>query len=116
MIRLFKYIIFTFLLFTFSFGSRAGNYVLIPMDESQKDHLKAYGIAYWVLKNEVEKSSDFHVSFEDRIVISERYDGFYDLRSQRGHRLRSSSRARPETSPGRTRLKLPVLRVWTGLR
>ncbi|HYG49961.1 MAG TPA: asparagine synthetase B, partial [Flavobacteriales bacterium] len=24
------------------------------MDESQSDHLKAYGIAYWVLQNEVE--------------------------------------------------------------
>lgn len=24
--------------------------ILIPMDESQKNHLKAYGIAYWVLK------------------------------------------------------------------
>src|SRR6201985_3571919 len=25
--------------------------ILIPMDESQKDHLKSYGLAYWVLKN-----------------------------------------------------------------
>ena len=25
--------------------------ILIPMDESQKDHLKAYGITYWVLEN-----------------------------------------------------------------
>lgn len=24
-------------------------YLLIPMDEAQKDHLKAYGIAYWVI-------------------------------------------------------------------
>ncbi|MFT4663582.1 MAG: hypothetical protein ACI8YQ_000106 [Polaribacter sp.] len=29
-------------------------YMLIPMDESQKNHLKAYGICYWVLDNEVE--------------------------------------------------------------
>ena len=28
-------------------------YLLIPMDEAQTDHLKAYGIAYWVLKQEV---------------------------------------------------------------
>lgn len=28
--------------------------ILIPMDEVQKDHLKSYGIAFWVLKNEVE--------------------------------------------------------------
>jgi hypothetical protein len=29
-------------------------YLLIPMDETQKNHLKAYGIAYWSLKHEVE--------------------------------------------------------------
>ncbi len=27
------------------------SYILIPMDNSQKEHLKAYGIAYWVLAN-----------------------------------------------------------------
>ena len=26
---------------------------LIPMDETQKNHLKAYGIAYWVLQNNI---------------------------------------------------------------
>lgn len=30
------------------------SYILIPMDLQQKDHLKAYGVAYWVLKNYVE--------------------------------------------------------------
>src|ERR1700743_616354 len=25
--------------------------ILIPMDDAQKDHLKSYGIAFWVLKN-----------------------------------------------------------------
>ena len=28
--------------------------LLIPMDASQKNHLKAYGIAYWVLSMEQE--------------------------------------------------------------
>lgn len=28
--------------------------LLIPMDDTQKNHLKAYGIAYWVLKQNVE--------------------------------------------------------------
>lgn len=28
--------------------------LLIPMDDTQKNHLKAYGIAYWVLQNEVD--------------------------------------------------------------
>jgi hypothetical protein len=31
-------------------------YILIPMDQVQKNHLKAYGIAYWVLKQDVEIS------------------------------------------------------------
>ena len=30
------------------------NTILIHMDSSQKNHLKAYGIAYWVLQNKVE--------------------------------------------------------------
>ena len=30
------------------------SHVLIPMDNTQKNHLKAYGIAYWVLKKEAE--------------------------------------------------------------
>jgi hypothetical protein len=30
------------------------NHLLIPMDEGQKDHLKSYGMAYWVLQHQVE--------------------------------------------------------------
>lgn len=29
-------------------------YILIPMDNEQHNHLKAYGIAYWVLENDIE--------------------------------------------------------------
>jgi len=44
-----KYLLaFTFLLLPFL--TRAAS-ILIPMDEVQKDHLKSYGIAFWVLKN-----------------------------------------------------------------
>ncbi|MGB3181089.1 MAG: asparagine synthetase B [Cyclobacteriaceae bacterium] len=32
----------------------AASYILIPMDEVQKNHLKAYGIAYWILEGEIE--------------------------------------------------------------
>ncbi len=31
-------------------------YILIPMDNEQKNHLKAYGIAYWTLQNDIEVS------------------------------------------------------------
>lgn len=33
--------------------SRAA-YILIPMDETQRNHLKAYGISYWVLSRNIE--------------------------------------------------------------
>lgn len=32
----------------------AANSLLIPMDETQSNHLKAYGVAYWVLKADLE--------------------------------------------------------------
>ena len=43
-------------LFIFLIHSAHGAYLLVPMDETQKNHLKAYGIAYWVLKKDVEVS------------------------------------------------------------
>ena len=44
------------LLFAFLISGLASQaaYILIPMDLEQKNHLKAYGIAYWVLKQDVE--------------------------------------------------------------
>lgn len=40
---------------TLLLGNRLlASYILIPMDENQKNHLKAYGIAYWALKGELE--------------------------------------------------------------
>lgn len=36
------------------FQIASANSILIPMDEKQANHLKAYGIAYWILKSEVE--------------------------------------------------------------
>lgn len=39
-----------FLLLAISFNI-FGNRLLIPMDEHQKNHMKAYGITYWVLNN-----------------------------------------------------------------
>ena len=41
---------FLFLVINKSFGAS----ILIPMDDSQKNHLKAYGISYWILENQTE--------------------------------------------------------------
>jgi hypothetical protein len=47
--------LFTFVVFIFFVQVGFSSYLLIPMDEAkQKNHLKAYGIAYWVLQNEIE--------------------------------------------------------------
>ncbi|HNY55745.1 MAG TPA: hypothetical protein PKI86_08965, partial [Chitinophagales bacterium] len=46
-----KKLLFSILLFI-SVASRA-SFILIPMDETQSNHLKAYGIAYWVLTKNV---------------------------------------------------------------
>ena len=48
-------ILFTFLLFLGLGVSLEASYILIPMEHDvQKNHLKAYGITYWVLENGVE--------------------------------------------------------------
>jgi hypothetical protein len=39
-----------FILLALPFAGKAAS-ILIPMDDAQKDHLKSYGIAFWVLKN-----------------------------------------------------------------
>jgi len=51
-----------------------GAYILIPMDDTQKNHLKSYGIAYWILEQEVEVSwllnyrgGSFMVQYHDLI-------------------------------------------------
>lgn len=47
-----KILLITLLLLAF-LPARA-SYLLVPMDEVQKNHLKAYGIAYWALERDVE--------------------------------------------------------------
>jgi hypothetical protein len=46
-------IFISLLLLAFSYGARA-SYLLIPMDKSQKNHLKSYGIAYWIISKDTE--------------------------------------------------------------
>ena len=50
------------------------NYIFIPMDEKQTNHLKAYGIAYWILKGDMEvdwllnyKGGSFMCKYQPRI-------------------------------------------------
>ena len=45
-----------FLVFCFIFIAKTAfaSYILLPMDERQKQHLKAYGITYWILQQNIE--------------------------------------------------------------
>jgi hypothetical protein len=47
-----KILIISLFLFVSMYARAA--YILIPMDETQKNHLKAYGIAFWVLQKDIE--------------------------------------------------------------
>jgi hypothetical protein len=49
-----KHKIIVLLLCIFSFFSSRGVQLLVPMDENQKNHLKSYGITYWVLEQGME--------------------------------------------------------------
>jgi len=54
MVKLFRYILVLQLLLFAGIHNLYAAYIFIPMDNSQSNHLKAYGIAYWTLQNEVE--------------------------------------------------------------
>src|SRR3989338_6352295 len=47
-----KNVLLLFSFFILSFSGRCSQ-ILIPMDETQSNHLKAYGLAYYLLENEV---------------------------------------------------------------
>lgn len=60
--------------------SATANSILIPMDERQTNHLKAYGIAYWILKSELEVDwllnyrggsfmCDYHPNIQNELVV-----------------------------------------------
>ena len=51
---MFRKTLFALSFILFSFSNSKATDLLIPMDENQSNHLKAYGIAYWLLEEEVE--------------------------------------------------------------
>ena len=42
------------LAFFFLYAHACASYIIVPMDDAQHNHLKAYGIAYWALQREAE--------------------------------------------------------------
>lgn len=56
------------------------NSIFIPMDEKQTDHLKAYGISYWILRNDMQVDwllnyrggsfmCEFHPAIQNELVV-----------------------------------------------
>ena len=74
-----KRLLFTIsLLFCITYSQ--ANYIFIPMDGKQANHLKAYGIAYWILRTEQEVDwllnyrggsfmCQFHPAIQNELVI-----------------------------------------------
>jgi hypothetical protein len=52
--RVMRRIILSLSMLAFFCGQVLANSILIPMDEKQTNHLKAYGVTYWILKTEME--------------------------------------------------------------
>ena len=63
--------IFTFLLITFMISGAYASKILIPMDDTQTNHLKAYGIAYWVLSQD--NSVDWLLNYRGGSFMTEYY-------------------------------------------
>ncbi|HTE30730.1 MAG TPA: hypothetical protein VK666_10185 [Chryseolinea sp.] len=71
---------FFLILFLAAAAIARANSIFIPMDEKQANHLKAYGIAYWILHSEMEVDwllnyrggsfmCDYHPAIQNELVI-----------------------------------------------
>ncbi|GAA0192081.1 hypothetical protein GCM10009122_54820 [Fulvivirga kasyanovii] len=69
-----KRIVFTILLALTIFGHTYASYIYIPMNEKQSNHLKAYGIAYWILQNDIEV--DWLLNYEGGSFMCKYYQKF----------------------------------------
>ena len=72
-----------FIILFFSVSSLYGSQILIPMDESeQTNHLKAYGIAYWILQNDIEV--DWLLNYRGGSFLIKNYPSIQDECTIRG--------------------------------
>jgi len=98
------------------------SYLLIPMDESQKNHLKAYGIAFWSLQNDIEVSwllnykggsfiTAYHREIEEECMIrGVSYSIVADFQAQKIF----NEIARPDVNMDRIKLiKAPKIAVYS---
>lgn len=109
-----KYFIFIIIL-SFIHINLFANYILIPMDDTQKNHLKAYGITYWVLQNQVEASwllnyrgGSFIISYAKSIETECNIRGVsYNVISNAQANLIFSQISQPDVNMERIKLEKP---------
>ncbi len=114
---------FLFVLLTMIFGSSAmANRVLIPMGAEQKNHLKAYGIAYWVLQKELDvdwllnyRDGSFLLPYQDQIEKECRVRGItYDVITEAEVGLILAEIAKPDVNMELVKLhKAPKIAVYS---
>lgn len=81
-----------FLFFAMSVNAQK---LLIPMDESQKDHLKAYGLTYWVLEHN--KEAEWLLNYKGGAFMIDAYDAFEKECLLRGISFEKISLAKAES-------------------
>ena len=118
---MYKFISLTTLLFIFQFS--IASKILIPMDNGeQNNHLKAYGIAYWVLQNDIEiewllnyRGGSFLIDYfktieEECIIRGVSYDIIADVQANQIKTIISD----PEVNQQVVKLqKAPKIAVYT---
>ncbi|MCB0514627.1 MAG: hypothetical protein R2798_09070 [Chitinophagales bacterium] len=115
-----KYIVIVFLLFQSIIAS--ASYILVPMDEHQTNHLKAYGLAYWTIAKGVEvdwllnyKGGSFAMPYNKLIEAESRIRGVsFEVLPDAKYSLILMEIANPEKNMDLVKLeKAPKIAVYT---
>lgn len=116
-----KRILFGFLFMLFAVKLQA-SYVLIYMDEKQKNHLKAYGVAYFALQSNIEvdwllnyRGGSFAFKYNEKLEATCRIRGVsYDLVPDVQYTTILQEIANPEVNMDAVKLeKVPKVAVYT---
>ncbi len=121
LLKNFQKIIFVFFLLL-KVSDACGTRLLIPMDEEQKNHLKAYGISFWVLKKDLEvnwllnyRGGSFMINYAEPIEKECKIRGVsYDIISEGQVTEILTEIARPDVNMEMVRLlKVPKIAVYS---
>ena len=86
-----KYLVFLLLIIIIGTQISPAQKLLIPMDQAQSDHLKAYGIVYWVLKQDI--TVDWLLNYRGGSFLMDNYEGIVKELRLRGVKYEDISSA-----------------------